>query len=240
MRILNIAAYRFISLDDLPALKHSLEERARSLALKGTVLLAPEGINCFVSGLEENVRAWLDDLQADARFAGLEVKRSVSEYLPFKRLRVRIKKEIISFRQQGYMIGDAPCVNPRELDAWLTEGREVVFIDTRNDVEFAAGSFEGALNPQIQCFTDFAAALNQFEHLKDKTVVAFCTGGIRCEKAVPYMRAKGFSQAFQLQGGILNYFAECGGRHWRGNCFVFDERGALTPELKPVSDHVAA
>ncbi len=240
MRILNIAAYRFIFLDNLPALKHRLEERARNLSLRGTVLLAPEGINCFLSGPDENVRAWLDDLQADARFAGLEVKCSLSDYVPFKRLRVRIKKEIISFRQRGYVTGDAPCVSPKELDAWLTEGREVVFIDTRNEVEFAAGSFAGALNPQIQCFTDFAAALNQFEHLKDKTVVAFCTGGIRCEKAVPYMRARGFSQAYQLQGGILNYFAECGDRNWRGNCFVFDERGALTPELEPVNSNVAA
>ncbi len=240
MRILNIAAYRFLSLDDLPALKRRLEEQARRLGLKGTVLLAPEGINCFLSGLEENVQAWLAGLQADSRFAGLEVKRSFSDYVPFKRLRVRIKKEIISFRQQGYMTGDAPCVSPKELDAWLTEGREVLFIDTRNEVEFAAGTFEHALNPHIDCFTDFAAALDQFEHLKDKTVVAFCTGGIRCEKAVPFMRAQGFSHAYQLQGGILKYFAECGGKHWRGNCFVFDERGALTPELNPVNEHVAA
>ena len=240
MRILNIAAYRFLPLDDLPALKRRLEEHARTLELKGTVLLAPEGINCFLSGLEENVQTWLAGLQADSRFAGLEVKRSFSDYAPFQRLRVRIKKEIISFRQQRYMTGDAPYVSPKELDAWLTEGREVVFIDTRNEVEFAAGSFERALNPHIDCFTDFAAALDQFEHLKDKTVVAFCTGGIRCEKAVPFMRAKGFSQAYQLQGGILNYFAECGGKHWHGNCFVFDERGALTPELNPVNKHVAA
>ncbi len=240
MRILNIAAYRFVSLDDLPTLKHSLEARAHSLGLKGTVLLAPEGINCFVSGPEEDVQAWLAKLTADRRFAGMEVKRSISDYVPFKRMRVRIKKEIISFRQQGYAAADAPRVSPRELDAWLTEGREVVFLDTRNEVEFAAGTFKSALNPRIQCFTDFASALDQFEHLKDKTVVAFCTGGIRCEKAVPYMRANGFSQAYQLQGGILNYFAECGDRHWRGNCFVFDERGALTPGLEPVNDHVAA
>lgn len=240
MRILNIAAYRFLSLDDLPALKRRLEDHARRLGLKGTVLLAPEGINCFLSGLEENVQTWLEGLQADSRFAGLEIKRSFSDYAPFQRLRVRIKKEIISFRQQRYTTGDAPYVSPKELDAWLDGGREVVFIDTRNEVEFAAGSFEHALNPHIQCFTDFATALDQFEHLKDKTVVAFCTGGIRCEKAVPFMRAKGFSQAYQLQGGILNYFAECGGKHWRGNCFVFDERGALTPELNPVNEHVAA
>ncbi|MGA7950632.1 MAG: rhodanese-like domain-containing protein [Thiobacillaceae bacterium] len=240
MCILNIAAYRFRPLDDLPALKRRLEDQARTLELKGTVLLAPEGINCFLSGLEENVHIWLASLQVDSRFAGLEVKRSFSDYVPYKRLRVRVKEEIISFRQQGYLTGDAPYVSPKELGAWLDAGREVVFIDTRNEVEFAAGSFEHALNPHIQCFTDFAAALDQFEHLKDKTVVAFCTGGIRCEKAVPFMRARGFSKVYQLQGGILNYFAECGGKLWRGNCFVFDERGALTPELNPVNTHVAA
>lgn len=239
MPILNISAYRFVALDDLPALKGQFEDRARALSLKGTVLLAPEGMNCFLSGLDENVQAWLDDLRADARFAALEIKRSWSDYVPFKRLRVRIKKEIISFRQQGFVTGNAPTVSPKQLEAWLDDGQQVVFIDTRNEVEFAAGSFKGALNPQIQRFTDFATTLHQFAHLKDKTVVAFCTGGIRCEKAVPYMRAKGFSRAYQLQGGILNYFAECGGRHWRGNCFVFDERGALTPELEPVNDHAA-
>lgn len=238
--MLNIAAYRFLPLDDLPALKRRLEDQARNLSLKGTVLLAREGINCFLCGLEENVQIWLADLQSDHRFAGMEIKRSSSAYVPFKRLRVKIKREIISFRQQGYVTGDAPCISPKELDAWLAEGREVVFIDTRNEVEFDAGSFEHALNPRIQRFTDFASALDQFEHLKGKTVVAFCTGGIRCEKAVPFMRARGFSQAYQLQGGILNYFAECGGRHWRGNCFVFDERGALTPGLNPVNDRAAA
>jgi UPF0176 protein len=239
MHILNIAAYRFLPLHDLPALKRRLEEQAHSLELKGTVLLAPEGINCFLSGLETNVQAWLDALLADSRFTGLEVKRSYSEYVPFKRLRIRVRKEIVSFRQQGFIAGDAPSVSPKELEVWLNEGREVVLIDTRNEVEFAAGTFEHALNSHVGCFTEFAPALKQFEHLKDKTVVAFCTGGIRCEKAVPFMRTQGFKSAYQLQGGILNYFAQCGGRHWRGNCFVFDGRGALTPELTPVNDYVA-
>ena len=119
------------------------------------MLLAPEGINCFLSGLETDVQAWLDDLQADPRFAGLEVKRSYSEYVPFKRLRVRIKKEIVSFRQQGFIAGDAPSVSPTELEAWLNEGREVVFIDTRNEMEFAAGTFEHALNPHIELLHRF-------------------------------------------------------------------------------------
>lgn len=239
MSILNIAAYRFVPLDDLPVLRTRLFNRAEELGLKGTVLLTSEGINCFLAGEPGRVEAWLDDLRQDPRFAGIEVKRSHSGYVPFKRLRIKLKKEIISFRQQGFVNGDAPSVSPMELERWLEEGREVVFIDTRNEVEFAEGSFEQALNPHIERFTDFAEAIKQFEHYKDKTVVAFCTGGIRCEKAVPFMRAQGFSNAYQLQGGILNYFEQCGGRHWRGNCFVFDERGAVTPELTPRNHHAA-
>lgn len=233
MNILNIAAYRFISLDDLPALKVRLARRAEKLDLKGTVLLTPEGINCFLAGQADDVEAWLLELPSDKRFAGIEVKRSFSDYVPFKRLRIKLKKEIISFRQQGFVIGDAPSVSPGELKNWLEQGREIIFIDTRNEVEFAEGSFEDALNPHIQRFTDFAEAIKQFDQYKDKVVVAFCTGGIRCEKAVPFMRARGFSHAYQLHGGILNYFEKCGGKHWRGNCFVFDERGAVTAELLP-------
>jgi UPF0176 protein len=239
MSILNIAAYRFVPLNDLPALKVRLAKRADELMLKGTLLLTPEGINCFLAGQPGDAEAWLLDLQSDTRFAGIEVKRSYSDYVPFKRLLVKIKREIISFRQQGFVNGDAPLVCPQELDSWLEEGREVIFIDTRNEVEFAKGSFEDALNPHIERFTDFAEAINQFEQYKDKTVVAFCTGGIRCEKAVPFMRARGFKHAYQLQGGILNYFEKCGGKHWRGNCFVFDERGAVTPELAPKNAHGA-
>jgi UPF0176 protein len=239
MSILNIAAYRFVSLDDLPVLKARLVKRAEELDLKGTVLLTPEGINCFLAGQVENVEAWLLELQSDKRFAGIEVKRSFSDYVPFKRLLIKIKKEIISFRQQGFVNGNAPSVSPQELDSWLEEGREVIFIDTRNEVEFAEGSFEHALNPHIERFTDFAEAIKRFDQLKDKTVVAFCTGGIRCEKAVPFMRAQGFYNAYQLQGGILNYFEKCGGKHWRGNCFVFDERGAVTSKLLPKNDHAA-
>ncbi|MGA7179303.1 MAG: rhodanese-like domain-containing protein [Thiobacillaceae bacterium] len=239
MSILNIAAYRFVSLSDLHALKARLLDRAEALDLKGTVLLSPEGINSFLAGAPENVETWLTDLQSDNRFASIEVKRSFSDYVPFKRLRIKIKKEIISFRQQGFINGDAPSVSPRELNRWLEEGREVVFIDTRNEVEYAEGSFEQALNPHIERFTDFAEAIRQFEQFRDITVVAFCTGGIRCEKAVPFMRAQGFNHAYQLQGGILNYFEKCGGKHWRGNCFVFDERGAVTPELLPATSHAA-
>ncbi|MGO9443541.1 MAG: rhodanese-like domain-containing protein, partial [Thiobacillaceae bacterium] len=230
MRILNIATYRFVTLDDLPQQKSRLMNRAQALDLKGTVLLTPEGINCFLAGVPGNVDAWLADLQADTRFSGIEVKRSFSDFVPFKRLRVKIKREIISFRQHGFRNGDAPSVSPQELNQWLEQGRDVVFVDTRNEVEFAEGSFDHALNPHIVRFSDFAEAIKRFGHVKDKVVVAFCTGGIRCEKAVPFMRAQGFEQAYQLQGGILNYFEKCGGRHWRGNCFVFDDRGAVTPE----------
>ena len=236
-RYANTAVYRFVRLEDRDTLRARIDEAARSRNLLGTVLLATEGINIFLAGLEPDMRAFFDELQQDTRFAGLDIKWSWSGTLPFKRLRVRLKKEIVTVGAPDFDPNEtpAPCLPPAELKRWYDEGRRFVILDTRNRWEIEKGTFEGALDPGVDSFGEFPTALERFADLKDTPVVTFCTGGIRCEKAAPLMKRAGFNQVYQLEGGILRYFEEVGGAHWRGNCVVFDDRGALAPDLGPAA-----
>lgn len=245
--VLNIAAYRFVELDDLPALQQRLRERAEAAAIKGTVLLAPEGINLFLAGDAAAVRGWLAGLCADARFAGLEVKESFSAAVPFGRLRVRIKREIIRMNQSAIRpaAGRAPAVDGPTLARWLRqgrcdEGRPVVMLDTRNGFEVDRGAFDGAVDWRLGRFSDFPAALAAHRaDLQGKTIVSYCTGGIRCEKAAIWMREQGLAHALQLDGGILRYFETVpGAPHFHGECFVFDQRVALDAALAPAAQVV--
>ena len=236
--ILNIAAYKFVSLDELPTRRDQLKSRCNELQLRGTILLAPEGINLFLAGTIENIAAFKTELCSEVFFADIQFKDSFSDHQPFGKLLVKLKKEIISF--------GVPEINPAKqpaerlsagiLKAWLDEGREVVLLDTRNEFEVKHGTFKNAKDFGINQFREFPAAMAQADpSLKEKTVVTFCTGGIRCEKAAPYLLQQGFKNVFQLDGGILKYFDECGNAHFDGECFVFDERIALDAELKPAS-----
>ena len=240
-QVLNVAAYRFVELDDLATLQATLQRRAEAAALKGTVLLASEGINLFLAGEPTALRGWLAQLQADARFAALEVKESFSVALPFRRLRVRIKREIIRMNQPTVRPaqGRAPAVDAATLARWLhagrcDQGREVVVLDTRNGFEVDHGGFDGAIDWRLRSFGDFPAALDTHRaELQGRTVVSVCTGGIRCEKAALWMQAQGLPHTWQLDGGILKYFEQLpDAPHWRGRCFVFDEREALDASLK--------
>jgi UPF0176 protein len=241
MPILNIAAYKFVPLHDTPTLRERLSTSAKALALKGTVLLAEEGINLFLAGEEVALRSFMAELKADARFADLVVKESLSESVPFNKLIVKIKPEIIRMNhpQIAPSRGRADAVEPTTLKRWLDEGhddagREVVLLDTRNAFEVSYGSFEGMQQFGISKFTEFPAAMDaQAKSFEGKTVVTFCTGGIRCEKAALYMRELGMQNVLQLDGGILKYFEEVGHAHYQGSCFVFDEREALDAQLKP-------
>ena len=248
MSIVNLSAYRFVPLDDLPALRERVRERAEALTLKGTVLLAPEGINLFLAGPREAVDAFMHWLREDTRFAGLEAKESLSDVVPFGRMRVRLKKEIITMRQPVIhpAAGRAPAVDAVTLQRWLDQGHdddgcEVVLLDTRNDYETDAGKFPQAVDYRLTRFTEFPDAIAaDRERYAGKTVVSYCTGGIRCEKAALYMQAQGMERVFQLEGGILKYFEETGGAHWQGDCFVFDGRGAVDPTLAPAPPKDAA
>jgi UPF0176 protein len=243
MSILNLSAYRFVSLGDLPALRERILERCEALALKGTILLAPEGINLFLAGAREPIDAFMDWLRTDPRFAGLEPKESMSDGVPFGRMRVRLKKEIITMRMPTIRPegGRAPAVAPVTLQRWLAQGhddngREVVLLDTRNDYETDVGLFENAVDYRIASFTEFPAALAADRaRYQNKTVVSYCTGGIRCEKAALHMQDIGIDHVYQLEGGILKYFEETDGKHWNGDCFVFDERGAVDKGLAPAA-----
>ncbi|MCL6710613.1 sulfurtransferase [Pseudomonas sp. R2.Fl] len=247
--IVNIAAYHFAPIDVPDALADTLRTRGEALALRGTVLVAAEGINLFLAGGGEAIEGFLAPLRADPRFTGLRVKYSHSAASPFARLKVKVKPEIISFRRDDASPlerGRAPAVAPATLLRWLQQGgrddqgRPVVLLDTRNAQEIAHGTFAGALTLPITRFTELPKALAPHrEALKDATVVSFCTGGIRCEKAALWMRADGMDNVLQLDGGILGYFEEVGGHGYDGGCFVFDERVALDPELKPLAAGMA-
>ena len=235
--VANIAAYKFVAIDHRDALRATLLAHCRKLGLKGTILLAPEGINLFLAGSSEAVGAFLAGLRADQRFQDIEAKWSWSDFVPFQRLRVKLKNEIVTLRVAGIdpVASPAPFLPAAELKRWYEEGREFVILDTRNAWEYSAGSFENALNPQLQNFSEFPFLGEKLAGLKDKVVVTYCTGGIRCEKAAPLLLRQGFREVYQLQGGILKYFEQCGGAHWTGNCVVFDDRGALDPQRHPVA-----
>ncbi|GAA4420923.1 sulfurtransferase [Acidovorax lacteus] len=243
--VLNVSCYKFVALPDAQALRPVLLARAQDLALKGTVLLAEEGINFFLAGTAEAVRSFVDGLRADPRFADLDAKESWSEHVPFKRMLVKIKREIIRMDHPTIRpaAGRAPSVAPATLRRWLDqghddEGRPVVTLDTRNAFEVDCGSFAGAVDWRIHKFTEFPQALRAHKaDLMDKTVVSFCTGGIRCEKAAILMREEGLPHVYQLEGGILRYFEQTDGAHYQGGCFVFDEREVLAPSLEPAPPH---
>jgi UPF0176 protein len=243
MHVVNISCYKFITLSDREALKAALAQRCQALDLKGTILLAPEGINVFLAGSREAIDAIVAWLRADPRFADLQPKESLSASPPFKKLRVRLKKEIITMKMPLIRPeeGRAPSVAAATLKQWLDrgcddEGRPVVMLDTRNDYEVEAGTFEGAVDFDIGSFSEFPPQLARHrDEFAGKTVVSFCTGGIRCEKAAIHMQAVGIERTYQLEGGILKYFEEVGGAHYRGDCFVFDQREALSADLQPAS-----
>jgi len=237
--ILNISAYLFTPLPDTADLRAVLLGRALALELKGTILLATEGINLFLAGPADAVRVFVAQLQTDARFASLTPKESWSDTTPFKKMLVKVKNEIIRMNHPAVQPaqGRAPAVSAATVRRWLEAGvddagRPVVALDTRNDFEVDAGTFAGAIDWRITKFTEFPDAFRAHKaELQDKTVVSFCTGGIRCEKAAILMREEGLEHVYQLEGGILKYFEETDGKHYEGGCFVFDERRALAPDL---------
>ncbi|MDP6445843.1 MAG: pseudouridine synthase, partial [Pirellulaceae bacterium] len=237
-QVLNVAAYKFVSLDSLDARRRELSRLSRRLRLRGTILLATEGINLFIAGRPEAVRELMAHLQSQDEFADLIGKESYSERQPFRRMLVKLKKEIIAFGVDG--IDPARRTSPRiaatELRDWMSEGRDITLLDVRNDFEVEVGTFSTARAIGVDSFRDFPAAAKKLpDDAKRKPLVMFCTGGIRCEKAGPFLEDEGFEEVYQLDGGILKYFEECGADHYSGDCFVFDQRVALKPDLDATS-----
>jgi len=232
---INLSVYKFTPLGNLPELKERLRTLAQEAGLRGTILLSPEGLNLFVAGTRGSTDLLLSALRAVPGLADLAPKESASVEQPFNRMLVKIKKEIIAFGVPGIDPARHPTAKlpARTLKQWLDEGRPVTLLDTRNDYEIRLGTFRGAVRAGIENFRDFPAAVAKLPpEMKQQPIVMFCTGGIRCEKAGPFMEQAGFKNVHQLEGGILKYFEECGGAHYEGECFVFDKRVGVDPALR--------
>jgi UPF0176 protein len=238
---LKVAAfYQFAALPDFRALREPLRALAAGHGLKGSVLLAHEGINGTVAGTEEGIDGLVAELRHGPLFGGrlgdLELKFSEAAQMPFGRLKVRLKKEIVT-------LGDTTVDPTRQVGTYvdaadwnaLIASPETLLLDTRNAFEVAMGTFEGALNPKIASFGEFKQfATHHLDPARHRKIAMFCTGGIRCEKATAYLLARGFDEVYHLKGGILKYLEETPERdsRWRGDCFVFDERVALGHGLR--------
>ena len=238
MNIINISAYRFVDLADPVHWRDAIEASCIDHQLKGTILLGFEGINIMVAGSRQGLDGFADWLESHAEFAGMTLKESVSTFVPYSKLKVRVKNEIIAMRAEGIdpVRDPAPHLSAAEFKQWLDEHRDITILDTRNRFEVDAGAFDNALDLNIESFRHFpkAAAEQLPNELKNKPLVMMCTGGIRCEKAAIELHKQGFKEVYQLDGGIIQYFQECGGAHYHGNCVVFDDRIALTPDLQPI------
>ena len=234
LEVINIAGYKFQSLIDLEDLVPKFQLICDNLELKGSVYLSPNGINFSLAGSEKAIEQYLNFMEEDERFLNIPLKKTYSETQPFRRMKVRPKKEIISLGRDDInpseLTGD--YVTPEELYAMYENNEDVIVLDTRNEYETRVGLFENAVDLQLDTFRDFPNAIKQLpEEYKDKQIVMYCTGGIRCEKASAVMLKAGFSDVRQLEGGVLDYFKETGGKYWNGDCFVFDERVALDTDL---------
>ena len=236
-KYLVVALYKFVPLPDCAELREPLLEKCQALDLRGTVLLADEGINGTISGTRENIGALLDYLRVDERFRDIEHKESFHECAPFQRMKVKLKKEIVTIgvHELNPAENAGTHVPPEQWNALISDP-DVVVIDTRNDYEVKIGTFRGAINPRTKSFREFPEWVAKQETLKDKPSVAmFCTGGIRCEKSTALLKSMGFENVFHLQGGILKYLETVPEEEslWEGECYVFDERVAVKHGLAP-------
>tara|TARA_B100001996_G_scaffold249875_1_gene193731 strand:- start:450 stop:1262 length:813 start_codon:yes stop_codon:yes gene_type:complete len=232
-KFVNISGYRFVDMPDRDELRQPFRDVCEKNNLLGTILLSTEGINFFLCGDQKGIDGFIEYLEQDKRFVDIPRRTSHSEKLAFRRMNVRLKKEIISMGMDDVRPADftGASISPAEFKQWMDEGRDITVLDTRNDYEIRIGTFENAVDFDIQTFRTFPGAVNNSMLDKDKTVVMFCTGGVRCEKASVVMLNEGFRDVRQLEGGILGYFEEMGGEHWNGDCFVFDRRVAVNPDL---------
>lgn len=233
--MIHITAYRFIQLNrnELDDLKSKLLSKAQALEIKGTILLSIEGINISVAGNEHSIAQFRKYLDEYPQWRELHFKESYMQTSPFQRMKVMIKKEIITMGRDDIepdkMTG--AYVTPQQLQEWYQNNRDMVVLDTRNDYEVVIGKFKHAIDLHIQSFSDIPQALEQLPaEMKQKTIVTYCTGGVRCEKVTALMLKMGFQQVYQLEGGIIHYFEQCGNKHFEGECFVFDDRIAINAD----------
>jgi len=232
--VVNIAGYKFEPLVDPVDLVSVYQQKCDELKLKGTMLISKNGINFSLAGTQQATDTIVAFLEEDNRFLNIPLKVTYSETQPFRRMKVRLKKEIISLGRKDInpreLTGER--ISPQDLKSLLDNKEDVLVLDTRNEYETRVGKFKNAIDLNLDTFRDFPEAIESLpEEYKDKQIVMYCTGGIRCEKASAVMMKAGFADVKQLEGGVLDYFKETGGAYWEGDCFVFDERVALDTEL---------
>ena len=232
--VVNIAGYKFEPLENPVDLVRMYQQKCDELKLKGTMLISKNGINFSLAGTQQATDTIIAFLEEDNRFINIPLKVTYSETQPFRRMKVRLKKEIISLGRKDInpreLTGER--ISPQVLKNLLDNKEDVLVLDTRNEYETRVGKFENAIDLNLDTFRDFPKAIESLpEEYKDKQIVMYCTGGIRCEKASAVMLKAGFADVKQLEGGVLDYFKETGGAYWEGDCFVFDERVALDTEL---------
>ncbi|MFC4271111.1 rhodanese-related sulfurtransferase [Sneathiella chungangensis] len=230
------ALYKFVALPDYEELQGKLLDLCQRNGIQGTLLLAEEGINGTVSGTREAIDALLGFLKADTRFKDLQHKEALYEKQPFYRMKVRLKKEIVTLGAPGLNPREAvgTYVKPKDWDSLISEP-DILLIDTRNDYEVEVGTFRGAINPETKTFREFKKFVEEkLDPVRDKKIAMFCTGGIRCEKSTSYLLSKGFENVYHLEGGILQYLEEVPKKNssWEGECFVFDQRVTVNHDLE--------
>ena len=228
MSILNISAYRFISLEDLPDLQAQFRQFCRARPIKGSIMLSREGINLMLAASPEIIAEFKQFIEKFPFFSAMTYKTSVSDTLPFQRMFVKIKRRLTPLNVPLDASNTGNYLPPRTLKQWLDAKKEFILLDVRNEYEIEHGTFVGATSLGLKHFSDFAAAVAALPvATRAQPIVTCCTGGIRCEKIVPFMQEQGFEEVYQLEGGILQYFHDCGDVHYDGACYVFDERVAI-------------
>ena len=234
LKISNITGYKFIPITDRKSLQGKIQKHSNKLGLKGTVLISEEGLNFSIAGEHKAIQDFIKFLRSDKRFSEIDIKTTYNEYQPFRKMLVRIKKEIISMGidEIDPFTFTGEKITPKELQDKLNNNEDIVLLDTRNEYEVRLGTFEDAVDLNLDSFRDFPNKIMSFDQkMKNKEIVMFCTGGVRCEKASALMLKNGFKNVKQIDGGVIKYFEDTGGSYWNGDCFVFDDRVALDKNL---------
>lgn len=227
--------YHFVELSNYYDMKHEIKVACDNAELKGTILLAEEGINATISGNRDSIDNIFNFLRSDYRLEDLTWKESTAKYQPFSKMKVRLKKEIVNLGVEDLDISlKGKYINPECWDDFISQP-DVLVIDTRNEYEVKLGKFKNAVNPHTICFRDFPQWAQSFSESKEQKIAMYCTGGIRCEKSTAYMKSLGFNNIYHLKGGILSYLEKTGNKsgNWQGECFVFDDRVAVDNSLIP-------
>ena len=234
LKISNITGYKFIPITDRKSLQGKIQKHSNKLGLKGTVLISEKGLNFSIAGEHKAIQDFIKFLRSDKRFSEIDIKTTYNDYQPFRKMLVRIKKEIISMGidEIDPFTFTGEKITPKELQDKLNNNEDIVLLDTRNEYEVRLGTFEDAVDLNLDSFRDFPKKIMSLDQkMKNKEIIMFCTGGVRCEKASALMLKNGFKNVKQIDGGVIKYFEDTGGSYWNGDCFVFDDRVALDKNL---------